>query len=166
MLPNERMAVFFMARRKMKYTQTTCPDCGAEFTQADAVSLGVSIAGNLQELQTRLDVEGVLVDVDRLVLNDYHSFTHCRHCDFDLAELKDAQYAPPESPLIQEAETDYRLSEQAASCWITVRNLSLYLCLEEDGLAVSVFPRNQETDYPLSSLYTPFTWNSGSKGET
>ena len=150
----------------MKYTQTTCPNCGADFTQLGGMRLGVNIAGNLQELQTRLDAEGVLVDVDRLVLNDYHTFTHCRRYDFDLAGLKDAHCASPEPPLIQGKETDYRLSTQTISWRITVRNLSLYLSLEGDGLTVRSFPRLQEADNPLCSLYTPFNWNSPSKETT
>lgn len=58
-----------------------CPYCAGDLTAEQSVILGVTIANQTFELPSQLDQDGWLMDVDDLVVNGYHSFTSCNHCN-------------------------------------------------------------------------------------
>ena len=82
-----------------KYTTTTCSECGADLTKPVSVVLGVSVNDCVSEHKTRLDPKGILIDVDRMVANGYHSHTECADCRHDLCEEEDLGYEPPPAPI-------------------------------------------------------------------
>jgi len=51
--------------------------------------------------------------------------------------------------------SDYILKDE--SCWITVEDLSVYIQNTEDGVAVDIYPLDDETSYPLASTYAEFS---------
>ena len=57
-----------------------------------------------------------------------------------------------------EGGVDYILKSQ--SCWITVKNLSIYVAQHDEGVAVDITPRGHETDSPVAG-----TWVLYSEGE-
>lgn len=75
---------------KIEYTYSalSCP-CGQDFTETDSIELVISIAGRLDCIPTKLTPEGILVDVDKVVENGYHSQTNCGQCGEDLQDLEE-----------------------------------------------------------------------------
>ena len=63
------------------------------------------------------------------------------------------------------SENDYELQTQPngnhTSCWITVKNLSLYINQTDEGVVVDIYPLNHEMDNPIASTYAFFNEAEG-----
>lgn len=59
------------------YSVKTCPSCNQDLTVPGHVVLVASVNEALHSFPTRLDQTGLLVDVDQLIENGYHSDTEC-----------------------------------------------------------------------------------------
>jgi hypothetical protein len=57
------------------------------------------------------------------------------------------------SALIEDNETDYTLSHEYPSCWITVDNLSVYILRTDEGVSVDIFPVGCEADESLAGCW-------------
>jgi len=55
-----------------------------------------------------------------------------------------------------EQPTDYTLKEGHTSCWITVKNTSVYLRNRDGGVHVDIYPRGHEHGPPLGSTFVDF----------
>lgn len=55
--------------------------------------------------------------------------------------------------LKEDAESDYILSSDAASVWITVGNLSVYVVRTDEGVSVDIYPEGQEADDALAGTW-------------
>lgn len=55
-----------------------------------------------------------------------------------------------------EEATDYLLPETFDSVWITVNNVSIYIKREAHGVAVDLYPLNDENSDSLSGCYITF----------
>jgi hypothetical protein len=73
---------------------TVCPFCNGDLTAERGICLVISAGGRVQEWPTRLDGQGNLIDVDRLVENGYHSETKCGHCHESLVYQEDDYITP------------------------------------------------------------------------
>lgn len=65
----------------------------------------------------------------------------------------------PESPLKHIVENDYEFQSSRSgykSCWITVKNLSIYLIETQSGISIDVYALGRETENPLISTYAFF----------
>jgi len=63
----------------------------------------------------------------------------------------------PEQALKQtEGDTDYELNEEYQSCWITVNNISVYICKTDEGVVVDLFPLHRETDESIAGTWATF----------
>lgn len=61
--------------------------------------------------------------------------------------------------LRQISENDYEFQSQSDgynSCWITVKNLSVYLKRTDEGVVVDIFVLGYEAEDPLASTYAFF----------
>jgi len=57
------------------------------------------------------------------------------------------------------AENDYELQSQPNgyhTCWITVKNLSVYINETDEGIVVDIYPLNHEIENPIASTYAFF----------
>jgi hypothetical protein len=63
----------------------------------------------------------------------------------------------PIAALQQTAETEYVLNPQYSSCWISVQNISVYLCCTDDGVSIDLYPLNNETEEAIASTYALFS---------
>jgi len=52
-----------------------------------------------------------------------------------------------------EGETDFELSENYQSCWITVNDVSVWVRRTEDGVEVQLFPYRLESHDPLDVAF-------------
>ena len=61
-------------------------------------------------------------------------------------------------PLKQIFENDYEFQKESGyhSCWITVKNLSVYLVETDEGLVLEVYALGCEAEDPLISTYVFF----------
>jgi hypothetical protein len=57
--------------------------------------------------------------------------------------------------LRMDSDGDYILDE--GSCWIQVGNLSVHVKKEDEGVAIDVYPLDDENEAALTSSYTFFT---------
>ena len=57
------------------------------------------------------------------------------------------------SSLRAEADSDYRLDENAKSCWITVNDVSVWVRRTEEGVEVQLFPAHREMQPPLDMAF-------------
>ena len=56
-------------------------------------------------------------------------------------------------------ENDYEFESDPNnyhSCWITVKNLSIYLNETDEGVIVDIYPLGHEADEPITSTYAFF----------
>jgi len=67
-----------------RYRVIRCPSCSGNLTVLDSIRVILAVAGSNSEFLTRLDSNGVLIDVDSSVAKGLHSGTECVACDFDL----------------------------------------------------------------------------------
>ncbi len=49
------------------------------------------------------------------------------------------------------------------SCWITVKNLSVYICPTDEDVVVDISPKNKEAEEVIASTYAYF--NEGKEEE-
>jgi len=49
--------------------------------------------------------------------------------------------------------SDYSLDDEAASVWISVGNLSVYIIRTDEGVVVDLFPRGNEGAEPIASTW-------------
>ncbi len=71
------------------YSTVTCPDCSADLTEPRGIELAVTVGGiSVDAIYTRLEKDGSLIDVDRLVANGYHGGTMCGRCCESLEEYE------------------------------------------------------------------------------
>ena len=54
------------------------------------------------------------------------------------------------------SDTDYVLSEEHTSCWITVGNISVYVRRCDEGVSVDLFPLGVEADNSLAGTSATF----------
>lgn len=52
-------------------------------------------------------------------------------------------------------DEDYRLSEENPSCWITVRDVSVYIRVKDNELWVGAYRTGHEMEPPLDEFYGP-----------
>jgi len=64
--------------------------------------------------------------------------------------LKRLGYVPA---LEMDSESDYTLSKDCESVWITVENISVYIKRDEEGVAVDLFPKDKECDESLAGTW-------------
>lgn len=66
-----------------------------------------------------------------------------------------------QNSLIQESATEYRFTEEALSCWITVGDVSLHLYVRQEAgqqeLHVNAYRTGAEMSEPLDGFYGPIT---------
>jgi hypothetical protein len=63
----------------------------------------------------------------------------------------------PQQALKQtEGDTDYELNEDFKSCWITVNNISVYVCKTDEGVVVDLFPRGREAEESIAGTWATF----------
>jgi hypothetical protein len=70
------------------YSVTSCPDCGAKLTNLYSVDIETTDGVRLLYWPSRLDSDGVLVDVDGVIASGQHSDTMCRNCGLSLADYE------------------------------------------------------------------------------
>ncbi len=58
--------------------------------------------------------------------------------------------------LRQTADTEYILNPEFSSCWITVQNISVYICCTDEGVSIDLYPLNHETEEAIASTYASF----------
>ena len=59
---------------------TRCPKCDADLTCDNVVVIHFIVADHHGEAASRLDLDGWLVDIDRVVAHGHHSGTACGTC--------------------------------------------------------------------------------------
>jgi hypothetical protein len=94
----ESMNIRYRYLDKQDVPLRCCPFCGASLTKPGGVTLTISIGDRPQDFATQLDLEGWLVDVERLVANGYHNATSCAACGEMLVDheySEDALESPP-----------------------------------------------------------------------
>lgn len=65
-----------------------------------------------------------------------------------------------------DGESDYVLEENAESVWITVNDISVYVKRTDEGVAVDLYPLNDEaSDPPLASTWALFSEALPESGE-
>lgn len=69
-----------------RYSVTSCPRCKADFRAPASIDMVVSVDGATTRIMTKLDPYGLLVDVNKLIANGYHSDTLCGSCSVSLAD--------------------------------------------------------------------------------
>jgi len=58
------------------------------------------------------------------------------------------------------SDTDYEL-EEGASVWITVNNLSVNVAWKDEGVSVSVYPLDNESDPSITETWALFSEGEG-----
>ena len=52
--------------------------------------------------------------------------------------------------------TDYELNDGHQSCWITVDNISVYICRTDEGVVVDLYPRYSEMEDSIAGTWASF----------
>lgn len=79
-----------------KYSQTTCPNCGANLTEYEGIMMIIANnAGYISEVKTNLNEDGILQDVADLVFSGQHSETLCGKCEQSMIDQEE-QFDPKE----------------------------------------------------------------------
>lgn len=73
----------------------SCSACGADLTQHAAVALHLIVGGRRVALETHLEADGLLVDVDGLVAAGRHARSACAACDETLDDEEPATTPEP-----------------------------------------------------------------------
>ena len=81
-----------------RYTQTTCPNCGADLTRPAAVHvvLGDGEHEPDGQMNTQLDADGVLMDPSGDIAEGRHCGSICNHCHKPIEDVEDLGYKPPQ----------------------------------------------------------------------
>lgn len=61
------------------------------------------------------------------------------------------------SALEQTDETDYRLVEEASSCWVQIDRLSVYIRRNDEGVSVDIYPAGSGADEAIASACAFFS---------
>ena len=54
---------------------------------------------------------------------------------------------------LEEGDTDYELSKDYSSCWITVDDVSVWVRRTEEGVEVQLFPHKMEAHPPVDVAF-------------
>jgi hypothetical protein len=78
----------------------------------------------------------------------------------DLAELESSseeQDVSKSSALAETGETDYKLGPDYTSCWVSIKNISVYIQKTDEGVAVDLWPLEcEDMDLSLASTWYTF----------
>ena len=72
-----------------QYSVTVCPDCGNDLAAESGVTIESFRDGiGTGMVASKLDADGVLIDVFDLIADGLHSDTECGKCGLSLADLE------------------------------------------------------------------------------
>jgi hypothetical protein len=55
--------------------------------------------------------------------------------------------------ILEEAESDYKLKDDAIGCWITVKGMSVHIRKTDEGVVVDIYKLGAEADDSLATTY-------------